>query len=227
MPDSIIRLDPIPRGNGSRENHGRPTMAWFFRPPSVDPSGIRLTGLPEDCFYWADAWMEHQVSVQTRKTFETVGGRTEATILVMDVDRHAGLHNGSPIVAMQQFGFGPGGAPNEDSSRRWGRICKMLDEVKETELEVEEMLLANIESDLSEAIGDPNYRRGLRERRNMLRGRIERLKAGIDYAALKQFFVDEAIRSQEPLKRRDAAQEAYFRKIAEEVVDRSGMAVTA
>ena len=61
----------------------------------------------------------------------------------------------------------------------------------------------------------------------MLRGRIERLKAGIDYAALKQFFVDEAIRSQEPLKRRDAAQEAYFRRIAEEVVDRSGMAVTA
>ena len=106
MPDRTINLDPIPRGNGSRENHGRPTMAWFFRPPSVDPSGIRLTGLPEDCFYWADAWMEHQVSVQTRKTFETVGGRTEATILVMDVDRHAGLHNGSPIVAMQQFGFG-------------------------------------------------------------------------------------------------------------------------
>ena len=227
MPDRTINLDPIPRGNGSRENHGRPTMAWFFRPPSVDPSGIRLTGLPEDCFYWADAWQEHQVSVQTRKTFETVDGRTEPVILVMDIDRHAGLHNGAPIVAMQQFGFGPGGAPNEDSARRWGRICKMLNEVKDAEVEVEETLLKNIEDDLGEAIGDPNYRRGLRERRNILRARLERLKAGIDFDTLKQFFVDEAIRSQEPLKRRDAAQEAYFRKIAEEVVDRSGMAVTA
>lgn len=225
--DTTNRLDPIPRGSGTRENHGRPTMAWYFRPPSPDESGIRLTGLPEDCFYWADAWQEHQISVQTRKVIETVGGKLESVILVMDIDRQAGLHNGSPIVAMQQFGFGPGGIPSEDSNRRWERICKMLEDVRETEVEIEQTLLTAIEEDLGEAIGDPNYRRGLRERRNMLRARLERLEKGIDYSALKQFFVAEALRSQEPLRVRDAGQEAMFRKIAEEVVDSRGEMVTA
>lgn len=202
-------------------------MAWYFRPPSPDPEGIRLTGLPEDCFYYADAWQEHQVTVQTRKTMAAASGKTESVMLVLDIDRHGGYHNAAPVVAMQQFGFGPGGVPSEDSLRRWDKICELLEEAREPELEIEEMLLKSIEEDLGEAIGDPNYRRAMRERRNSLRSRIDRLKAGIDYDALKQFFADEAVRSQAPLKRRDPAQEAAIRSMVEEVVDSRGAVVTA
>lgn len=186
-----LNLVPIARGTGSRENHGRPTMAWYFRPPVVDESGRSLTALPEDCFYTASSWMGTQVERQTRKVVQYPDGHTERHILVMDIDAHGMKVGGAPLVVMHEIGSGRTG---EDSARRWGRIVKMLKDAQAEEYIVESRLLESVKDDLQYALGDPNLRNQLRERQQMLERRLAALEH-TDFAALKAFFNNEAVAS--------------------------------
>ncbi len=186
-----LNLTPIARGTGERENHGRPTMAWYFRPPVVDETGRSLTALPEDCFYAASSWMGSQVERQTRKFVTHPDGRTEPHLLVMDIDAHGMKVGGGPIVVMHEIGSGRTG---EDSSRRWGRIVKMLKAAQADEYLIESRLLESVKDDLQYALGDPNLRNQLRERQQMLERRLAALEH-TDITGLKAFFDREAAAS--------------------------------
>ncbi len=176
----------------------RPSFAWYFRPPNPRMDGIATTGLPIDCFYQADAWDPSHVDGRTRKSVVRFDGSTERVRLVNPIDKHNMMHRGVPIVAMWP--------PDHDieSQANWERICELLEEVRDWELEIERGLLDDKETEMNAGGVTGAARTALVAAQRVLQARISVLEKEHDFAALFRFFVAEAIRSQETLQSPEA-----------------------
>lgn len=185
-----IDLVPIP------EN--RPTLAWFFRPPTTDFDRPRTDGLPRDLFYTASAWQPNQVHVQTRKTFLMPSGVRESVRLVNPIDAHGLKKRGVPVIAMHDPDW------TDESRRNWERICEVIDENLPRQIEIEESVITDLREEIQEGGFVGPLRADMRQRLRSLEAHVEALQRGVDFNALFAFFVSEAQRSQATLRSPEA-----------------------